>query len=204
MTYRSLFCGVLFLSCLVAAAKDKKKALLPVDILKAHTAWVVVDPQADLDIKDPNANNVARADVESALAKWGRLSPVTDPALADLIIVVRKGTGKVVQETSPGGPLNNPPPVIGHRTDSGISVAGRAGPPPLESPDPHPRTEVGSAQDMFSVYRGGRYNEDLGSLLDSPAAWRYSAKDALAHPGVHAVDEFRKAIAESEKQLTKP
>jgi hypothetical protein len=194
---------VLVLSCLAAVAKDKKKVLLPVDILQARSAWVIVEPDAGLDIKDPNANNVARADVESALAKWGRLSPVTDPAMADLIIVVRKGNGTVIQPTIAGTPVNSPPPVIAQRTDSGINAAGRTGPPP-ESPGAHPQMEVGSTEDMFTVYRGNHFHDGLGDALDAPAAWRYTARDALAHPGVPAVDVFRKLVAESEKALAKP
>jgi hypothetical protein len=45
------------------------------------------------------------------------------------------------------------------------------------------------------VYRGRREN-----ALDSPAVWRYVARDALRHPGVPAVDEFRKTIVDAEKQ----
>jgi hypothetical protein len=47
----------------------------------------------------------------------------------------------------------------------------------------------------MAVYRG---NTD--HALDSPAVWRYSAKDALESPSVPAVDVFRKLIAEAEKQ----
>lgn len=202
MRYRTgLTSAALLLSCLVAVGKDKKKVVLPVDVLQARTAWVIVDPQAGLDIRDPNANNIARAAVETALAKWGRLSPVTDPEMADLVIVIRKGNGKGVQPTIAGTPVNSPPPVIGQRTDSGISAAGRTG-PPFESSDPHPQMEVGDAQDMFAVYRGKLINhDDLDSPLDAPAVWRYTAKGALASPGVPAVEAFRKAIADSEKEL---
>jgi len=196
--------AVLFLFCLSVVAKNKKKVLLPVDVLQAHTAWVIADPESGLDIADPNANNIARASVEGALAKWGRLSPVTDPSMADLVIVVRKGNGKSVRPTIAGTPVNGPPPVIGQRTDSGISVAGRTGPPPPESSSPHPQLEVGSTQDSFIVYRGNRNRNDLGNPLDSPPVWRYTAKDALASPEVPAVGAFRKVIAETEKELSKP
>ena len=195
--HTGLTSAVLFLSCVVAVAKEKK-VLLPVDVLRAHTVWVIVDPQTGVDIKDPDANRIARADVESALAKWGRLSLVTDPSMADLIIVIRKGNGQAVQPTIGGTPVNNPPPIIAQRTDTGISVAGRAG-PPLESSDPHPQMEVGSTLDTFAVYRSNVGN--LGNPLDTPPVWRYIAKDALASPGVPAVDMFRKVIAESEKEL---
>jgi hypothetical protein len=191
--------AVLILSCQFVVAKGKKKILLPTDVLQAHTAWVIIDPYAGLDVTDPNANNIARANVESALARWGRLSPVTDPAMADLVIVVRKGNGKMAQPTIAGAPANTPPPVIGQRTDSGIGAAGRTG-TVYEPSDPHPQMEVGNTQDMFVVYRGNR-NVDDRNPLDSPPVWRYSASDALESPGVPAVDAFRKVIAEAEKQL---
>lgn len=202
---RSLIFSVLFLSCLAAVAKDKKKSVLPIDILRAHTAWVIIDPHAGVDVTDPNANRQARADVEAALEKWGRLMPVTDPAMADLIIVVRKGNGKLVQPTIGNAPGNAPPPVIAQRTDSGINIAARQGPPPQES-EPHPQTEIGSTQDTFIVYRGNPANNNTNdeNPLDSPPAWRYTAKNALASPGVPAVDAFRKAVDDSEKALAGP
>jgi hypothetical protein len=203
---RSLALSLLFLSCVAAIAKDKKKSVLPVDILQAHTAWVIIDPHAGMDVQDPNANRIARADVESALAKWGRLSPVTDPSLADLIIVIRKGNGKLVQETIGNAPGNAPPPVIAQRTDSGINVSGHTG-PPLQQSEPRPQMEVGSTDDTFAVYRGNPvYSNSVADTnpLDSAPVWRYTRKDALASPGVPAVDQFRKVIAESEKALAGP
>src|ERR1700739_1407301 len=119
MPHRStLIAAVLLLPCLVAAGKDKKKGVLPQDILEAHTAWVIVDLDAGVDIQEPNANNNARRNVENALVKWGRLSPVTDPNMADIIIVVRKGNHKIVQPTIGGTPANSPPPMIGQQRDS--------------------------------------------------------------------------------------
>jgi hypothetical protein len=55
----------------LAPAKDKKKAVLPADVLHARTVLVIVDPTAGVDVRDPNANRVARADVEKALDQWG-------------------------------------------------------------------------------------------------------------------------------------
>ncbi|HLH34235.1 MAG TPA: hypothetical protein VKX41_06140 [Alloacidobacterium sp.] len=204
---RSLILSVLLLSCLAAVARNKKKVPLPVDILQAHTAWVIIDPQAGVDVTDPNANRIARSDVENALAKWGRLTPVTDPSQADIIIVVRKSSGRLVQPTIAGTPINSPPPVIAQRTDAGISASGRAG-PPLDEQQPHPQTEVGNTQDTFAVYRGHpAYNNSAGNSdnpLDSPPVWRYTAKDALESPSVPAVDAFRKAVNDSEKALAGP
>jgi hypothetical protein len=201
--YRTVLgCAVVFLFCLVAAAKDKKKHILPIDVLQARSAWVVVDPDAGIDVTDPNANRTARAAVETALANWGRLSPVADQNMADLVIVVRKGNGRLAQPTIGGTQVNSPPPMIGQRTNTGVSAAGRTG-PPFGSSDPQPQVEVADAEDTFAVYRANRTDHDLSSVLDSPPVWRYSDKDALAAPGVPAVEAFRQAIAESEKELAK-
>jgi hypothetical protein len=208
MSYRRvLTLSLLLLSCLVVAAKDKKKATQPRDVLQAHTAWVIIDPHAGMDLTDPNANRIAREDVENALARWGRLTPVTDPSQADLIIVIRKGNGKLVQPTIGNATGNNPPPVSGQRTDTGITASGRAGPPLEPTSEPHPQIEASAPDDTFAVYRGNpayiitAANSD--NPLDAPPVWRYIAKDALESPSVPAV-EFRKVIAESEKALAGP
>jgi len=202
---RSLTLSVLLLSCLFATAKDKKKVGLPMDILQAHTAWVIVDPQAGVDVHDPLANRHALDAVNAALARWGRLTPVTDPSQADLIIVIRRGTGKVADETIGGTPMNAPPVVIGQRTpDGGFNASGRTGPPIERQNDPHPQMEVTDPDDTFAVYRGHpTYNQDptKDNPLEYPPVWRYTAKNALESPSVPAVDRFRKAIAESEAAL---
>lgn len=202
----SLIAAVLFLSCLVAPGKDKKKGILPQDILEAHTAWVIVDPDAGVDVKDPNANNIARSSVEHALAKWGRLSPVASPDMADIIIVVRRGSDKIVQPTIGGTPINGPPPMVGQQTDSGIGAAGRQGGSQYPGPpDPRPQLEVADPQDSFLVYRANRtYSGGVGNPLDSPAVWRFMGKNALEAPSVPAVEAFHDAIEQSEKALAKP
>lgn len=200
------------LCCLVAHGKDKK-TLLPLDVLRAQSVIVMVDPDAGVDAHDPNANRTAVKDVEKALVKWGRLTPVPEGSSADLIMVVRKGSGKVVQPTIGGTPVNNGPPIIGQSAGSTTQVAGRIGRTPVSDPSdpqwsaagggfppnsstgsPHPQVEVASMQDVFAVYRM------RPDPLDAPAVWRYSAKNALASPDVPAVEVFRKLVAESEKQ----
>jgi hypothetical protein len=206
----------------LAPAKDKKKTPLPEDVLRAHTVWVIVDPTAGVDINAPNANRIARTDVEKALVDWGRLEPVTNADMADLIITVRKGNGKVANGTIGGTPVNAPPPVIAQSTDNNIHVAGgtRGAQIPDRTPDasssseappdagpstnrgypakPSPQAELGLSQDMFVVYRSHRTN-----ALDAPPVWRYSAKDALESPDVPVVEVFRTLVAQSEKQLAK-
>lgn len=204
MRYRTgLVCAALLMTCLAASAKNKKKAVLPVDILEAKTAWVLVDPDAGVDVRNPMANNKARGAVENALAQWGRLQPVTDGSQADLIIVVRKGNGRMAEPTIGGTAANAPPPMIGQRTDGGINGSARAGQPPFGQSDPHPQMEVGDTEDSFAVYRCNR-GRDNTNPLNPPAVWRYSAKDALDAPSVPAVDAFRRAVLESEKELSKP
>ena len=207
---KGLTASMLLLWCLMGAAKDKKKVLLPADVLEARTALVIVDPNAGIVVEHPNANRMAREDVENALMKWGRYSLVMEPSNADLIITVRKGSGKIAQPTIGGVPTNNDIGVI-QPTDSGGRVGVRQGNPaiaggPLNpqstSAGPHPQVEAGESQDMFVVYRGNKENPS-GSPLDAPAVWRYSATDALASPEVPAVDVFRDVISKSEKALNK-
>jgi hypothetical protein len=194
-----------------ALASAKKKAVLPADVLRARTVFVIVDPAAGVDVRDPNANRVARADVEKALDQWGRFTLVQDGSTADLVITVRKGNGKLIQRTIGGTPINGTPPVSGSTTSTPTQSTTRAGvrwgPGDPNDPSsagtqpatPAPQIEAGSPQDMFVVYRGSA--DPNWSPLDAPAVWRYSGKDALASPSVPAVEVFRKLIAESEKQL---
>ncbi len=200
---RILAFALLLFSTVFAAAKEKKKIILPADILRAETVLVIIDPGAGVASDAPLANPTARDDVEKALMKWGRFRLANDLSTADLVITVRKGNAKFAQPTIGGVPSNNRP-VILQPTDSDTRIGGSHGtPPPADNPthsqypdpSPHPQVEVGTTQDIFAVYRGKR--EDA---LDSPMVWRYQAKDALRSPGVPAVDEFKKAIAEAEKQ----
>jgi hypothetical protein len=161
---------------------------------------VIIDPDAGIAVEHPNANRIARDDVEKALMKWGRYSLVMEPSTADLIITVRKGSGKIAQPTIGGVPQNNDIGVI-QPTDSGGRIGARQGNPGI-SAGPRPQMEVGESEDMFVVYRNNKENPS-GSPLDAPAVWRYSATDALASPEVPAVAVFRDVISKSEKQLNK-
>lgn len=61
MEYRkSLVLSLLLVSCLVAAGKDKKKVVLPTDVLEAKTVLVVVDPDAGVALDAPVANRTAQ------------------------------------------------------------------------------------------------------------------------------------------------
>jgi hypothetical protein len=196
---RLLLVIVLFTASL-AIAGDKQKPVLPPYVLKARTVAVLIDPDAGTSVKSPLANKTAQEDVEKALMKWGRFTPVMDTQTADLVIVVRKGSGKIVQPTIGGMPTNDRPVVV-QPTDNGIRLGGQKGrqpgstQPAPQDTNPHPQTEVGFSEDMFVVYEGR-----VDAALDRPPAWRYMSKDALHSPNVPAVAEFRKAIEETEKQ----
>jgi hypothetical protein len=199
---RVLLCFVLAFFLLTIAGA-KKKDELPALVLKARTVAVLIDPDAGVAVNSPLANKKAQDDVEQALMKWGRFKFVLDPQSADLVIVVRKGSGKMVEPTIGGLPTNDRP-VIVQQTDSSIRIGGQQGrapgapqqPMPQET-RPTPQMEAASPDDMFSVYAG---QGDNTSFAQRPAVWRYSNKNALRSPDVPAVAEFRKAIEASEKQ----
>lgn len=196
----SLTVGLLLTAVTVSAGK--KKNLLPATILRARTVLVLVDPDVGISVTDPAANKTARDDVEKAVMKWGRFLPVLDGQNPDLVIVVRKGQGKLVQPTIGGVPNDNDRPVVLQPTDNGIRLGGQRGRPPDATqgapPDtgaPHPKLEAGPPEDMLVLYAGG-----VDYPLDRPPLWRYIAKDALRSPDVPAVAEFRKLLEETEKQ----
>jgi hypothetical protein len=198
----------LFAACLLtgtaAVAKDKKPTL-PAYILTARTVTVIIDPEAGMSVTDPRGNEIARKDVETALLNWGRFEVRPDGQGTDLVIVIRKGHGRAV-EPSISNPRQNNPAGSVDPYNNGIAIGAQHGTAPGsaaqdasgQTPAPHPQVEAGSPQDTFTVYRG-----DIQNPLDAPAAWRYTAKDALESPSVPAVDKFRKAIADAEKAAAK-
>jgi hypothetical protein len=196
-----IFFLVVFVLAPLAVAKNKKKQVLPDYVLKAQTVVVVIHPDAGEPLKNPTANRTAQDDVEKALMKWGRFKLVMDARTADLVVAVRKGHagGPTISDS----PTDNPP-VIYQPSGGDTRAGGQHGrPPDLSNPglggaaDRGPRigNEIGSSDDTFEVYRGG-----VEYPLDAAPVWRYMAKGALNEPQVAAVEQFRKAIDESEKQ----
>jgi hypothetical protein len=198
---------------LTGFAKDKTKAELPGYVLHAQTVAVMIDPNAGFSTEDPQANATARKDVEAALLSWGRYEPILSSERADLIIVVRKGSGRLVNETVLDRRQNNRPGSI-TSTDNAISIGGQRGRSVGEASDasaggindaslgtdqqsPRPQTEIGQSNDSFAVYEGGT------NPLDKPPAWKYVSKDGLSHQAVPAVDAFKKAVADAEKAAAK-
>lgn len=195
---RVLFAMVFIITSLVAA-KDKKKNSVPAYVLQARTVLVLIDPNSGISPTDPAANKTAQDDVEKAFTTWGRLRPVLDAQTADLIVTVRKGSGKIVQPTIAGGRVNDRP-VIVQSTDNSIRIGGQRGQDPSapgrpQNTEPHPQTEIGPDEDMFVVYQGG-----VEDPLNRPPAWRYIGKGALRSPNLPAVAQFRKLLEDAEKR----
>src|SRR6266850_2706649 len=202
MSRRSTRFLLAFLLVLSASAKEKDKIVLPADVLKAQTVLVVILPVVGEPLADPAANRKAQEDVEKALMKWGRFRLATESLTADLVIAIRKRTKQAITPIIRGGPVDSRP-VILEPTEGSTRVGAQRGRPPdvtrgggtgAQDTSPRVGTEVGPSEDTFEVYRGGTEHP-----LDSSPVWRYTAKDSLSSPAVPAVEEFRKAIAESVK-----
>lgn len=187
-------------------AKSKGDKVLPPYILTAHTVAVVIDPSAGIDPEDPRANEVARKDVETALLNWGRFVPVMNPEGADLVIVIRKGHGRLVDSTISDPGQNNRPGLI-TPIDNGVGLGAQNGRPPSNTgggppigggptypQSPRPQTEIGGADDSFLVFDG-----KVASPMDSPPGWRYMGQDGLRSHNVPAVDDFRRAVDAGDK-----
>jgi hypothetical protein len=193
---------LVLLLTLPVVAKNKKKPTLPDLILKAQTVYVVIHPDAGEPLTDPTANRTAEDAVERAIIKWGRFRLEPGSQTADLIIAVRRG--HTAGPTIRNSPADDRPVVIQPTGEAGTRVGGHQGrPPDLSDPGPGgpsdqgPRisNQIGSSEDSFEVYMGR-----VDYPLDAPPLWRYTAKDALKAPRVDAVEQFRKAINESEQQ----
>jgi hypothetical protein len=193
---------LIVLLTLPAVAKNKKKPTLPDLILRAQTVYVVIEPDAGEPLTDPTANRTAEDAVEKAIMKWGRFSLVPGSQTADLIIAVRRG--HAAGPTIRNSPADNRPIIVQPNGEGGTRMGGHQGRPPdlsdpgLGAPNdrgPQISNQIGSSEDSFEVYMGG-----IEYPLDAPPLWRYIAKDALKEPRVDAVEQFRKAINESEQQ----
>jgi len=181
-----------------AGSKDKPKTL-PAQVLQAQTILVVINPDAGEPLTDPAANRTAREDVEKALIQWGRFRLAMEPHTADLVLSVRKGTGRSATPTISGGSIDNRPVILQPGGEGGTRIGGQHGrPDPVtrgeQTTGPRLGTEVGASEDTLELYLG---SDDYP--LDSAPIWRYTAKDALHPPKIPALEQLRKAISETEK-----
>jgi hypothetical protein len=193
MTWRLSSLLALILLLTSSALPKQKKPKIPDYVLHADTVIVAVEPDNGKPLDNPGANEQARENVERALTQWGRFRIVPDGQESDLVIGIRIGSNKLVRPTMKGGPF-----------DDNIRIGQRPQGPPLggeprPDPDSGPRitNEVGPTADSFYVFRGSVPNPYSASAL-----WHYTAKDCLRAPEIKAVEEFRKAITDTEKSKT--
>ena len=173
-------------------AKDKTKNVLPAYVLQAKTVAIIIDPNAGMSIDDPQANQRAQKDVEAALLKWGRFDLVSETKSADLIIVVRKGNGRPMDDPMSDARQNNGGDVINSSGRGGSMDPPRGSLPPSTA-DPQSQGRIGLAEDSFAVFKGGE------NPLDASPAWKYMGTEGLSPQTVPAVAAFRKAVAAAEK-----
>lgn len=197
------------MTLLPAGSANDQKINLPLLVVQAETVCVMIDPTTGVAPENPTANRKAQDDVERALLRWGRYRLISEPGMADLVILIRTGNGKIVNETV-GGIDTNDRPVIVQPTDTGIRLGGKRGQTPgdpgpaPQQTNPTPQTEIGlPKEDSFVVYEGKTAVERDTSidLAGRQPLWRYTAKKCLKGPEVPAVTEFKKAVDEAEKQL---
>ena len=173
-------------------AKDKTKNVLPAYVLQAKTVAIIIDPNAGMSIDDPQANQRAQKDVEAALLKWGRFDLVSETKSADLIIVVRKGNGRPMDDPMSDARQNNGGDVI-NSSGRGGSMGPPRGSMPTSTAEPQPQGRIGLEEDSFAVFKGGE------NPLDASPAWKYMGTEGLSPQTVPAVAAFRKAVAAAEK-----
>src|SRR6476646_635307 len=129
MPLRFILVSLSLLLVVSATAKEKDKAVLPADVLKAETVFVVIMPAAGEPLADPTANRKAQEDVEKALMKWGRFRLATDSLSANLVIAIRKGSKQAITPVIRGGPVDTRP-VILEPTEGSTRVGAQRGRPP--------------------------------------------------------------------------
>jgi hypothetical protein len=203
------FVTFILLAAVAVAQRQPIPQTYRMDVLDARTIAVVAYPsQAAADSQE---NQRSRLEVQNALRQWGKYEVVADPAVTDLIIVVRKGHA---QAATTGGPTGASPTTIDPLGSGGVNIGVHRGPnQPLSRTDssqigsgPLHGAEAGSEDDLLEVYRGSQPLPGDGSRnatpypLDEPPVWVYTAKDALKSPKIEAVAEFRKAVEAAEKK----
>ncbi len=190
--------STIFLLSLLATsgfAKDKTKNLLPSYVLQAKTVAIVIDPSAGMTIDDSRANEMAQQDVMAAFLTWGRFEPVSDPKAADLIVALRKGNSRLMDDTMPDPRQNNgidPNNRAGSMGPSRGPQPNMSGQPGLGSSQRSPVAGIGQGEDTFAVFKGGEK-----SLFATPV-WKYASDDGLSQT-VPAVAAFKRAVAATEK-----
>jgi hypothetical protein len=183
---------VVLLVFAVAGAKEKKSSLRA-ELLSAKFVFVTAYPGTNPDSVRLGTAGIADdrraiADVEEALRKWGRWTPIQSAEQADLIITVRKGRIANTGVRIPIGGVDIPPTRNGTRS-------------------PKVEAEAGPNDDMIAIYSGhgwGNVNYNAGDPnLDAPPIWRVIQANALMSPKVPGIQQLRKEIEKAEAENAK-
>ena len=182
-----------------AAAEKKDKAPLPELVVKAQTVAVLILPGARESAADPFGDRKAQEDVEKGLIKWGRFQLTQEAFTADLVLGVRKGTGHVVEPTV-GGPPSDTRPTTVETTDNAIRVGVQKGRLPGDNePDNSTGAGVqGGPEDSLELFLGG----DQYKAGNAPV-WICRKTDGLKPPTMSALEQFRKAVEETENAVAR-
>jgi len=184
---RAVIFFLLVLFVCQSAARDKKH--LPDQLLKAQTVAFVVSVDPHEIAANPKIAETLQKELETAMANWGRYK-LAPSATADLVIVAHMGHV-------------NPPTVV-NRPDKPEFTNPNTGPGPYPGTPGLPNPGLGvpgreaaqlrAEEDTFEVYAART------DISDASRLWQYKGALALRGPKVAAIEKFRKAIEESEKQ----
>jgi hypothetical protein len=187
-----------------ALANKKEKAPLPEIVVRAQSVAVLLLPGTRESIADPVGNRKAQEDVEKALMKWGRYRLTQEAFTADLVIGIRKSTGTVASPTVGGPPSDTRPGTI-ETTDNAIRIGAQKGRPPGDTQSGDAAgtngrattgVQEGGAEDAFELFIGGD-----GYSANSAPIWVCRKVDGLKAPTMSAVEQFKKAVEETEKAI---
>ncbi len=187
---RRLLLLVIILSiALISFAQKKKepKREIPDAVLAAQYVYVTGWHGDLFDPRTPPEERTAINRVQNAVRDWGRYKLVYRPEQADLMLVVKPGHLGMVQ----GGVGIGGPPLGGPGIDVGTPVPnGR----PSAGTGVGYGAEAGSPADYLMV---SLFPND--SPLDASYIWRRGANNGFQGRKIPLLEEFKKAVAESEK-----
>jgi hypothetical protein len=160
------------IALLMACAGAKNISTLPK--LVVHAKYILITTYQGDDLSSPRVypeDREAVVDVEDALRKWGQYIVVNGTSQKpDLVLLVRKG----------------------RVADAGPSVRIHAGSTYPTSVTPGAGGDVGSSQDMLTLYEGP-------GGIDQPPLWRSMESGGLDPPDMQLVQKLRAAVEAAAK-----
>jgi hypothetical protein len=187
---RALLLLIIFSVALNSFGQKKKKDAkreLPDHVLAAQFIYVTGWHGDDHDWRTPPEERSAIVRVQKAIQTWGRYRLVYYPDQADLMMVVKPGHFGAVQggvHVGLGGPEYPTPRVgggAGGTADANPTGMGVGG-------------EGGSPDDYLMIALRPSYQP-----VESSYIWKASAKNGLEGEKIRLLEDFKRAVDESEK-----